>query len=370
MVFPSIFANMDAGGISQLSTALIILFSYCLHRWKKIILIISILFIFMVTLKSALAFGGMGVPGQCGTGCMNGQRNYYGAPYGNAPFYSYPQVYPPYMGNNNWQFTPSPYMPVDCVQCRMQGQYSNYGMQYSQYPNMNYGMNNYSNYNYPGAWGAGGINGAAYPGGGHGWAGKPNIYFSGKSGTHVKVKVNFSPGSNVLAAAPLLGQSGWDFKIGENNSISANGINYNYLFYDFRTALDSFQFTKGFCTSHAEVIPQMAAILKDLNFKEKEIADFTEYWTVKLPASEEYCVYPQIENEIRDSVALEITPKPSKYTRVLLFVLPKEIMGYSKFQKYTQRPTSAWTPPVIRTIASESNLEFREWGVGLLTGRE
>ena len=367
MVFPSIFFNMETGTVAQFSTLLIIAFSYCLHRWKKVMLFSVLILAALVGARSVFAFGY--VPGACGTSCM-AQRNYYGTPYGGAPVYGYPQVYPSYMGNNNWQFSSSPYIPPDCVQCRMQGQYSNYGMPYAQPPWANYGMNNYSNYSYPGSWGWGGMNGNSYPGHAPGMMGKPNVYFSGKPGTKIKIKMQLAPGNNILAAVPIIGEEGWDFKLSKNNSISANGANYSYLFYDYRTGLDSFQFDKGFCTSHAQVIPKMANILKDLSFKPKEITDFTDYWLAKMPASEEYCIYPQVENEINGSVALQVTPAPSKNTRVFFFVLPKEIMGHPELQKYTQRPNSEWIPPVIRSVASTSGLELREWGVGFLTSWE
>ncbi|HAZ14498.1 MAG: hypothetical protein A2X86_00375 [Bdellovibrionales bacterium GWA2_49_15] len=363
MVFPSIFFNMETGSVAQFSTLLIVAFSYCLHRWKKVVLFSIIIFLALVGARSA--FAAMGGPGVCGTSCL-AQRNYYGAPYGRAPFYAYPQMYPSYMGNNNWQFSSSPYMQPDCVQCRMQGQYPNY----AQPPWATYGMNNYSNYSYPGAWGWGGMNGGAYPGHAPGMMGKPNVYFSGRSGTQVKVKMQLAPENNILAAVPIIGEEGWSFRLGKNNVISADGANYGYLFYDYRTGLDSFQFDKGFCTSHAEVIPKMATILKNLDFKQKEVADFTDYWSVKMPASEEYCVYPQVESEIKGSVALQVTPTPSKNTRVFFFVLPKEIMGHPTLQKYTQRPSSEWTLPAARTVASAGGLELREWGVGFLTSWE
>ena len=45
------------------------------------------------------------------------------------------------------------------------------------------------------------------------------------------------------------------------------------------------------------VIGKMAMTLKQASFTGREIADFIEYWSVKLPGSKSFCIYPQDERQ-------------------------------------------------------------------------
>lgn len=124
MIFPSLFANIDTGLVSQVSVYSIIIFAFVINKMKKIF--ISLCLILLTITIYNHAFAAMAAPGHCGSMCMS-NRNYYGMSYGQAP----PVYYWPTMpfhalyGPTNYYYRPyppSPYQPVNCVECMMQYQ--------------------------------------------------------------------------------------------------------------------------------------------------------------------------------------------------------------------------------------------------------
>ena len=132
MIFPSLFAQVETGLLSQFSVWAVLIFSYFINKWKKIFIILCVpvaTFLIINVSKAALA-----APGRCGSSCMNSMQ-YYGTPYGQNPIYLYGGVMPYHsmMGVRPYYFSPygpSPYQPANCVQCMMR---------YQQYTNPIYG---------------------------------------------------------------------------------------------------------------------------------------------------------------------------------------------------------------------------------------
>ena len=109
MVFPSFLTGPEAGHISQITVYTVLLFSYFLNRWKKLIAIILILVLTLLITKTAFSFSY--VPGGCGTLCM-ANNNYYGSSYGRTPYYFYPRLpFHSFAGpqRSYYNFPPSPY---------------------------------------------------------------------------------------------------------------------------------------------------------------------------------------------------------------------------------------------------------------------
>jgi hypothetical protein len=133
MVFPSLAFNFEPGLISQASAFVVLAFSYLLHRFKKIMLMILLVFsLFLVFQTKVFAFMAVSPYNQntCSgyAGCYNNQ-NYWGRPWGyNPSIYFYPQLqYHSIWGLQPYYFyphTPSPYRPYDCPFCN---QYQNPG---------------------------------------------------------------------------------------------------------------------------------------------------------------------------------------------------------------------------------------------------
>lgn len=141
MVFPGFLLQAETGLIAQVSSYSLIVFSYCLNKWRKVFLILFIcMAIFISFLKLThgfAAFAGNTPPTNTFSNFQN-NWNYYGMPMGvpgnfqqvpygmtNMPWYPYPSLpfhstFPPMQ---QFYFGPhgqSPYMPSwmqNCPHC-------------------------------------------------------------------------------------------------------------------------------------------------------------------------------------------------------------------------------------------------------------
>ncbi len=123
MIFPSLFANVETGMISQMSVYLVLAFSFIINKFRKLLL-----FAFLLGCTGYFGqkiFALMYVPGGCGTLCM-ANKNYYGVPWGGNPVYLYPNMpFHSLYGPTPYYFRPyppSPYRPQDCPVCMLQYQ--------------------------------------------------------------------------------------------------------------------------------------------------------------------------------------------------------------------------------------------------------
>lgn len=145
MVFPSLMFQIDQGMASQLSAWLVILFSFLIYRYKKILLTFFVGLIILVISQQSHAFGYGGASNynypNTWQGCSiyqgcNNNFNYYGQARGyTPPVYFYPQL--PYQSmwpQQNYYFphSASPYQPADCPFCNQQ---QNYQQQPMFFPN-------------------------------------------------------------------------------------------------------------------------------------------------------------------------------------------------------------------------------------------
>ena len=239
-----------------------------------------------------------------------------------------------------------------------------------------YGAMSYSNFYAPSAWSGGGFNPAMYPmssgaaihGGGVG-IGKPNIYVTAPSGFEGSINVDMAKSSTWWMAVPSHGDPGWRFKIGPDGAIVSQNARYDYLFFDYRAEQSELQDKKGFCAEPQKIVPLMAEALSKLRFNEREIKDFNDHWSIKLPSSSYYCVYPQLKSDLDRVSKIRATPAPTSVTRVVFVVVTKERLTGKK-GKFTREPTMKWTPPsTVQRATASMGFEIREWGVGFLQGR-
>ncbi|HLD99181.1 MAG TPA: hypothetical protein VJB59_02915 [Bdellovibrionota bacterium] len=206
-----------------------------------------------------------------------------------------------------------------------------------------------------------------YPGSGGMFGAKPNLYIEGTANTDVSVRVILKEeGSNWLASVPAHGALGWKGKLDNRNFLKTDRGDYRFIYYDFRMFGKQFQDQEGFCTQKENVIPRIAQTMNEAGFNGVEIADFLEYWSVKFPNSENYCVYPQDNRQLDTVLRLEITPKPASVQR-LLFMVQVQDRLVKNGKKFTAPPKKEWHPMPSRALASDRNsaeLKIREWGIG------
>ena len=135
MVFPSLMFQIDQGVVAQISAWIVIIFSFLLYRFKKVMITLFIL-LGIVILFQGRSFAMVAVSpypnswSGCNAyyGCAN-NSNYYGQAYGYMPpVYFYPQM--PYQSmwpQQNYYFphSPSPYQSADCPFCNQMQYYQN-----------------------------------------------------------------------------------------------------------------------------------------------------------------------------------------------------------------------------------------------------
>lgn len=278
-----------------------------------------------------------------GTDCpFCGQSSYFAPP---VPFFS-TQYQPPWWMGYGAMTYPNFFSP---------GPWINNGM-YS-------GMYNSNPYN---GYFSSGINGSLYPGQGGSFAAKPILYVNGPDGTPIKIRTRLTKDTQWLVAVPGHGESAWSGTIQKNRLISADA-DYRYIYYDYRMDEKKLQDSNGFCTRRGELIPRLAAALKGSGFKANEIKDFTDSWTIKIPPSERYCVYPQSNSELQAIATLEIEPKPSQFKQVLFIVqFGENLDGKGKFHS---APIASWKPTIETREPAAATVQIREWGVGFLQAK-
>lgn len=168
-----------------------------------------------------------------------------------------------------------------------------------------------------------------YPGSGGAVAGKPNIYLSAPEGTQVRLQVRTVGDSNLLAAVPVHGTSGWDLRV-RNSELELGAGRVGFLFYDYRFNHQILQARQGFCLPPGQALQAMIEILEANGFKPQECADFRASWKDRLPRALKLCVYPQREEEIARVSELVINPPADELTRIWFLIVPSSPLHYAK----------------------------------------
>lgn len=250
-----------------------------------------------------------------------------------------------------------PYLPYIPPTQQLQGPLNYYQPWWGQYA-----AQNFVNYQYPGSWYWPGLQGNHYPGSGDMIAGKPNVYMYGKSGTHIALDLELKDEGNILCSSPPLSE-GWKGII-RPNGIEYLNIIYPYYYYDFRSMKGRLQSSSGFCAQN-NLIDEMAKVLEELYFNEKEIHDFKNYWYFKLPLNEEYCVFPQFGEDLEKVSKLTTSPSFDYKARILFIIVPSLALLKKSDEKFRKRPEVKWMIPKIKA-PQDDHLIYREWGVGFM----
>jgi hypothetical protein len=143
---------------------------------------------------------------------------------------------------------------------------------------------------------------------------KPNIYLYPHKPCQVKVVVE--PQGRMTVSIPPYGE-GWNVKAYPDGAIENTP---GYLFYEALVPVESPG--EGWCLPAGEVTRFFEDILKKYGFQGKEIKDFLDYWSKKLPESVYYAVYPVINGDVDKICPLRIKPKPDNMLRVWFVFQP------------------------------------------------
>lgn len=229
-----------------------------------------------------------------------------------------------------------------------------------------YGQQRYPNFHYPGIWSGYAMNPRPYPGQGGAFAAKPNVYldFEDKE-QEIKIELSFSEFSSHLVSAPDLSQ-GWQVMAKDKREIDHQGALYEYLFYDFRFDENQAQYESGFCTDAQKLIPEMIAILDQMGYSQDEQADFLEHWSLKIPFANQYCVYPQTDQELDQLVPFKAYKKKGERWQALDVQRVLFIVHLSDAQSdFPPKPKKEF-----KVKKQSQKHPVREWGVAFLSDQK
>lgn len=220
-------------------------------------------------------------------------------------------------------------------------------------------------YSYPCAWAVWGCNSRYYPSGGAIAMGKPNIYIEGPDVQDAKLELDKVEHHKLMATAPAHMEKGWTFSL-EDNSLKVQGIKYPHLFYDSRADLDRIpNQTVGFCGTREVVLDRMHDTLEVLKFPKTAQKDFAEHWMSKLPKLKEFCVYPQVNEQLQGVVPMKISLDSYSLSRILFLTIPKpgrrDLPKEVFIRDFVKRVPAEWTPP--DTKVAKVKWKIFEWGV-------
>ncbi len=260
----------------------------------------------------------------------------------------------------------------DCIHCNqlnnpriLPNQFNPQTSWYHRYAQMRWPQ-----YNRPAVWNNGYADHNFYPGSGNVAVGKPNVYIHGNLIGKQRLQVKMKNRSHLLAASPIHGTDGWVFeKSGE--ILSVTGASYNYFYYDYKAHENYLQNKSGFCGKKDYLYDRMISILKEMSFKEREIKDFEDYWSVKYPGGS-FCVYPQTHAELQKLAQWNGSFMPSSFRRVVFVSVPKKEGHKIISSHFKNEPSEDWNPQkgIYRVPASKNDISIHEWGVAFLTDKK
>ena len=121
--------------------------------------------------------------------------------------------------------------------------------------------------------------------------GKPNVYIYGKAGTKFNLTFKFSKKSILLSTVPSY-EKEWSGVITGDGILHDNAF-YRYFYYDYGLDINKLQWTSGSCVSEKKLMEYLNTKLLESGFHKREIHDFNEFWSYKIPEAKSHCVYPQ-----------------------------------------------------------------------------
>ncbi|MBS6397794.1 MAG: hypothetical protein KH452_11715 [Clostridiales bacterium] len=143
---------------------------------------------------------------------------------------------------------------------------------------------------------------------------KPNIYIYSKE--EREVEVSFEEPELLTVTIPEY-QNGWRVTADAAGRLTdAAGVAYDYLFYESVTEPSIFQTESGWQIPADRRKECFEELLTDLGFNEREIKDFTDFWTEKLIQGTDYIMYPQGTELVDLAMPVTITEKPESLERI------------------------------------------------------
>jgi hypothetical protein len=146
---------------------------------------------------------------------------------------------------------------------------------------------------------------------------KPNIYLYNDQDLCAQVRL--VPENAITVSEPVYQPGiGWQAKVWDG-SLNGQG---DFLFYEALVPDSVWQKVEGYIIRAAYREQDMAVMLGQYGFNEKETADFIDYWTVHLADEADYVFYPQETGAVDEVMPLFIVPQPDDVMRIWFYAEP------------------------------------------------
>ena len=146
---------------------------------------------------------------------------------------------------------------------------------------------------------------------------KPNIYLY--SNHDFIAQVRLAPENAITISEPVYQPGkGWLAQI-HDGSLNGNG---DFLFYESVVPDSVWQKEEGYVICAAYREQDMASLLGQYGFNEKETVDFIEYWASHLVGDVDYVFYPQETDAVNEVMPLSVSPKPDHVMRIWFYAEP------------------------------------------------
>jgi hypothetical protein len=147
--------------------------------------------------------------------------------------------------------------------------------------------------------------------------GKPNIYLY--SDRDLTAQVRLAPENAITVSEPTYQPGkGWRAEI-RNGSLNGKG---DFLFYEGLVPDSGWQKEEGYVIRAVYREQDMASLLGQYGFNDKETSEFIEYWAGHLAYDVDYVLYPQETGDVDHVMPLSISPEPDHVMRIWFFAEP------------------------------------------------
>ena len=146
---------------------------------------------------------------------------------------------------------------------------------------------------------------------------KPNIYLY--SDRDLTARVQLAPEHAITVSEPVYQPGkGWQAEI-RNGSLNGEG---DFLFYEALVPSPGWQKEEGYIIRAAFREEDMATMLGEYGFNEKETREFIDYWAGCLTGEADYVFYPQETGAVDRVMQLHISPEPDEVSRIWFSIEP------------------------------------------------
>lgn len=180
---------------------------------------------------------------------------------------------------------------------------------------------------------------------------KPVIYLYPETAT--SVAIDLKTVGNLTFTYPLL-SNGWNVTAQPDGTLTCNGKNYPYLFWEAEQAIQNpfeLETFDGFVVAGKDAVSFLEEKLTQIGFNDHERTDFITFWGPQLAANTFNNITFQFNESCNQYADLAIVPKPENVNRV-----------YMIWSKTGTRALDGTVTPQTLPSLNRSGFDVLEWG--------